>query len=46
MSNIRKAFEKGKAYTVKATISDAIAFSVVDNFDWDTSGGDVNVTNP
>lgn len=32
---ISKTFEKGKAYTVKATISDAIAFSVVDSFGWE-----------
>ena len=32
---ISKTFEKGKAYTVKATISDAIEFSVVDSFGWE-----------
>ena len=36
--NISKTFEKGKAYTVKATISDAIAFSVIDNFGWSNAG--------
>lgn len=44
---ISKTFVKGKAYTVKATISDAIAFSVVDNFGWENAAEpNVNVTNP